>query len=65
MIIIEYYVYEYELIKDIIEKAVFCEQDVYILCNGADFPTERGDHNDWMVYGNGRCLKNVVTSAFT
>ena len=33
---------------------MFCEQEVYILCNGTDRPKQRGDYDDWEVTGYGK-----------
>ena len=52
-IAIQYYVFEFQLVVQVIEKSVFCEQEVYVLCNGADYPTERGAFDDWVLLGDG------------
>jgi hypothetical protein len=53
-ITVKYYVYEFDYIKVVVERAVFCEQEVYILCNGTERPQNRGDYDDWVVTGDGK-----------
>ena len=52
-ITVKYYVYEFDYIKVVVERAVFCEQEIYILCNGTERPQNRGDYDDWVVTGDG------------
>ena len=33
---------------------MFCEQEIYILCNGTERPQNRGDYDDWVVTGDGK-----------
>ncbi|XP_052093084.1 uncharacterized protein LOC127729350 isoform X2 [Mytilus californianus] len=53
MIIVEYFVYMVEYMKVVVSEAVFCEQEVYVLCNGAPPPTQRGSNDEWVVTEEG------------
>lgn len=55
MIVVDYFVYILEYMKVVVSEAVFCEQEVYVLCNGAQPPTERGSYDEWVVTEDGKC----------
>lgn len=62
-----YYVFNITLVHSLVEKAVYCEQEIYVLCNGAPQPSEDTGRkmNDWEVQAEGKNWKSHCSAGYS
>ncbi|KAK3105571.1 hypothetical protein FSP39_000840 [Pinctada imbricata] len=64
---IVYFVFNFTYIEDLVKEAVYCEQAIYVLCNGSSPPTEEEGRklNDWEISPEGgiQCRAGSCTCA--
>lgn len=51
-----YYLFNITMVHSLVEKSQYCEQEIYVLCNGAPQPSEQTGRkmNDWEPQAEGR-----------
>lgn len=54
-----YYIFNITMVHSLVEKSQYCEQEIYVLCNGASQPSEQTGRkmSDWEPQAEGRYCK--------
>lgn len=65
-----YYIFNITMVHSLVEKSQYCEQEIYVLCNGASQPSEQTGRkmSDWEPQAEGRYCKaqgTVILSHMT
>ncbi|XP_033732371.1 uncharacterized protein LOC117321874 [Pecten maximus] len=47
-VVIHYFVFEISYVKTLVQKSVYCEQAIYLLCGNAQVPVNGRDLDDWV-----------------
>lgn len=57
-----YYLFNITMVHSLVEKSQYCEQEIYVLCNGAPQPSEQTGRkmNDWEPQAEGKYCKELL-----